>query len=122
MKLTERVCIISTVINMNRIKELRTTRGMKQLELASLLRVNQQTVSKYESEALGIDPNTIRQLCAIFNCTSDYLLCLSDRREPELTPEEIELLAAYHTATQEIRNNVDFMLEPYRQKKETAAG
>ena len=110
------------VMFMNRLKDLREARGMKQLELASLLRVNQQTVSKYESEALGIDPNTIRQLCAIFNCTSDYLLCLSDRREPEISALDAQLLAAYHAATPEIRDIIDHALEPYREKKQAAAG
>lgn len=95
---------------------------MKQLELAALLRVNQQTVSKYESEALGIDTDTIRQLCAIFNCTSDFLLCISDRREPDLTPEEIELLAAYQAADDRAREMVQVALRPFMEKKEAAAG
>jgi transcriptional regulator with XRE-family HTH domain len=107
---------------MNRLKELRLSSEMKQEDLASRLSVKRQTVSRYENGLLDLDTATVARICAIFNCTSDYLLCISDRRDPELTPEEIELLAAYHAASPEIRKNVDFMLEPYRQEKETAAG
>ncbi|MBQ1789717.1 MAG: helix-turn-helix transcriptional regulator, partial [Oscillospiraceae bacterium] len=35
------------VMFMNRLKDLREARGMKQLELASLLRVTRQAVSRY---------------------------------------------------------------------------
>lgn len=107
---------------MNRIKNLRIAAGMKQLELAKALSTTQQTVSRYENETLKLDPDTVRQICAIFNCTSDFLLCLSDRREPDLTPEEISLLAAWHAADDRARELVQVALRPFMEKKETAAG
>ena len=110
------------VMFMNRLKDLREARGMKQLELASLLRVTRQAVSRYEIGDRDMSPDTIARICAIFNCTSDYLLCLSDRREPELTPEEIELLAAYQAADDRARELVQVALRPFMEKKETAAG
>lgn len=95
---------------------------MKQLELAALLRVTRQAISRYETEDREMSPDTIRQLCGIFGCTADYLLGFSARREPEISPEDAQLLAAYHAATPEIRNIVDTALEPYQQKKTAAAG
>ena len=107
---------------MNRLKELRMKRQMKQIELASMLKVTQQTLSRYETGDRDLSPDTIRRLCEIFECTADYLLGLSSQRSPEISPEDGELLAAYHAATPEIRAIIDTALEPYKEKKTTAAG
>lgn len=107
---------------MNRLKELRLSAEMKQEDLASRLSVKRQTVSRYENGLLDLDTATIARICAIFNCTSDFLLCISDRREPDLTPEEIELLAAYQAADDRAREMVQVALRPFMEKKETAAG
>ena len=107
---------------MNRIKDLRTDQGWKQADLAARLGVRQQAVSKYEVGTLDLDTDTIRRLCEIFGCTADYLLGLSSRREPGISPEDAELLAAYHAAPAEIRAIIDTALAPYREKKITAAG
>lgn len=122
MKKQVSICILFTVMTMNRLKELRESRGMKQLELAALLCVEQQTISRYEGGRRDMTTDTIAQVCRIFGCTSDYLLCLSDRREPELTREEIELLAAYHAADDRARELVQVALRPFMAKKEAAAG
>ena len=107
---------------MNRVKALRIEAGMKQLELAKALTTTQQTISKYESETLKLDPGTIAQLCQIFDVTADYLLCMSDRRRPGISEDDAALVSAYHAAPQEIRDIVDQALDRYRQKKEAAAG
>ena len=107
---------------MNRLKDLRNERGMKQLELASLLRVTRQAISRYEIGDRDMSPDTIARICAIFDCTADYLLGLSSRREPEISALDAQLLAAYHAAPQEIRDIVDQALDRYRQKKEAAVG
>lgn len=95
---------------------------MKQLELASLLRVTRQAISRYEIGDRDMSPDTIAQVCRIFGCTADYLLGLSSRREPEISAIDAQLLAAYHAAPQEIRDIVDQALDRYRQKKEAAVG
>lgn len=95
---------------------------MKQLELAALLCVEQQTISRYEGGRRDMTTDTIAQVCRIFDCTADYLLGLSDRREPEISALDAQLLHAYHAATPEIRDIIDHALEPYREKKEPAAG
>ena len=110
------------VISMNRVKELLDEKQMKQLTLAGMLGTSQQTISRYVRGDRDLDTPTIRHLCEIFSCTSDYLLGISSRREPEISAEDAELLAAYHAASPEIRAIVDMALDPYRQKKTAAAG
>lgn len=110
------------VIYMNRIKELRAERKMKQDDLAAALHISRQAVSTYETETRQMDASTIQAFCAIFNCTADYLLGFSSRRSPEISPEDTELLAAYHAAPEEIRDIVDGALARYKGEKITAAG
>jgi len=100
---------------MNRIKELRMTRGMTQKDLAKLLNCAPTAVSKYELEQLGIDSEKINVLCDVFGCTADYLLCRSETPSPALTPEEESLLMAWRKSPDEIRAIVDTALAPYRQ-------
>lgn len=116
--------IISTrvVVVLNRIRELRQDMGWTQANLADRLGVRYQAVSKYEIGALDLDTDTIRRLCEIFGCTSDYLLGISSRRESAVTKPDAELLAAYHAAPAEIRTIVDTALQPYKEKRITAAG
>lgn len=103
---------------MNRVKALRIEAGMKQLELAKALTTTQQTISKYESETLKLDPGTIAQLCQIFDVTADYLLGLSTQRRPQISDDDADLLAAYKRAPDSVRAGIDALLEPYREKKE----
>ena len=111
------------VMTMNRIKELRTESGMKQTELAAMLSVGRTAISTYETEARQLDPPTIRLLCQIFDCSSDYLLGLSTQRRPELSDADAELLAAYRRAPISVRTGIDALLQPYREEnKKTAAG
>lgn len=63
---------------MNRIKELRKLRKMSQGELGKKLEVHQMTISRYESGEIQLPSEAITKLCDIFDCTSDYLLGLSD--------------------------------------------
>ena len=110
---------------MNRIRELRLLYGWKQSDLGQRLGASRSTVSKYENEDRQLDPATICALCDIFGCTADYLLGRSDSPLPVISPEDAELLAAYHALPLAIRQAVDGLLEPYRpqaQEKKPAAG
>lgn len=97
---------------MNRIKELRQTQGYTQGELGSLLNCTGMTISRYETGKNEPDNTTIARLCDIFNCTSDYLLGLSNeptaqlprgeelkselqRMIDELSPEDEALVKAF---------------------------
>ena len=100
---------------MNRVKDLRISRGMKQEDLARELNVARTAISKYERGELDLSSATIHRLCEIFGCTSDYLLGRSPVPSPELDPQEEAILLAWRRATPEIRAIVETALAPYRE-------
>ena len=64
----------------NKIKELRTEKGLTQSELAIKLQTSQRNISKYELELLDLNTELIIKICKFFEVSADYLLGL----EPEL--------------------------------------
>lgn len=100
---------------MNRIRELRNSRKMKQSDLASLLNCSPTTISNYESEYRGLDVDTIDRLCDIFDCSADYLLGRSPLKAMNLTPEEELLILAHRRADARAKEMVRLALEPFSQ-------
>ena len=100
---------------MNRIKELRESRGWTQKRLAKETHCTDMTISRYESNDRGISSETICRLCDIFGCTADYLLGRSALAETGLAPEEEILLLAYRRADERARGLVDLALQPFKQ-------
>lgn len=123
MKTRLNFCIISTVVFMNRIRDLRIESGLKQEDLAGQLSVRRQTISRYETGTLDLDTDTIRRLCEIFGVTADYLLGFSTQRRPEISDADAAVVAAYHAAPESVRAGIDALLQPYMPaEKENAAG
>lgn len=58
----------------DRIQYLRKARGMSQEELADIIGVSRQAVSKWESEQSTPDPEKIIILSEVFEVTTDYIL------------------------------------------------
>lgn len=58
----------------DRIKELRTNKGLTQLELADKLGFTSQTISNWESGIREPDIDALSQLANLFNVSLDYLL------------------------------------------------
>lgn len=106
---------------MNRIKELRTSNGWRQQDLAARLNTNQQTVGRYETGTRGLDVETILKLCEIFRCSADYLLGRSDLPSPELSEEETELVLAFRRADDRSREIVRLTLGPFTARATSAA-
>jgi repressor LexA len=59
---------------MNRLKELRTKRGLKQTELAKVLNITQGALSGWENERYSIGNNELRNIADFFGVSTDYLL------------------------------------------------
>ncbi|MEG0900365.1 MAG: XRE family transcriptional regulator [Oscillospiraceae bacterium] len=59
---------------MNRIKELRQTKGWNQSDLGEKLQVQKSAVSKYETGKIPLTDETITKLSKIFEVSADYLL------------------------------------------------
>lgn len=73
---------------MNRIRELRERDSITQARLGAMLSVKDAAISKYESENVPLTADTIRQLCRIFNVSSDYLLGINNTESPYGPPLE----------------------------------
>lgn len=93
-----------------RIRWLRTSRGMEQEELASKIGVTRKTINVYEGEKnkKGIPTDIIKEIANVFNVTTDYLLGLTDLESTDitykkihkvigLTDEAISILQEYNT-------------------------
>ena len=63
---------------MNRVRELREANRYSQNEIGRLIGCTSVTVSRYELGQRKIPDSVVARLCEIFDCTSDYLLGLSD--------------------------------------------
>ena len=59
---------------MNRIKQLRNAREMKQADLAMQLKVGQNTISNWENGKTEPDSASLQKMSTIFDCTIDYIL------------------------------------------------
>lgn len=92
---------------MNRIRELRIARHMKQKELAEILNVAQNSISNYEKEVRALDPGLINRLCEIFDCSADYLLCRSNRKKEKPAGQPDELTLDVSDLTPENRQRVE---------------
>ena len=106
---------------MNRIKDLRLVRGMSQADLGAVLGCHGTTVSKLELEQRQLDPATIHALCDSFGCTSDYLLCRSDIKKPELTDDEFRLVEAFRAADPDLQDLIRRNLKMEKTEKKKAA-
>ena len=57
------------------MQHLRATRNMTQEQLAMLLGVSRQSVSKWEAERAYPEMDKLLRMCALFECTLDELVC-----------------------------------------------
>ena len=65
-----------------RIRDLREDKDMNQTEMAKLLGISQTGYSKYETGENDIPSATLIKLAKFHNTSVDYLLGLTDIREP----------------------------------------
>ena len=106
---------------MNRIKDLRLEKKLKQSDLADLMAVTRQAISNYELEVNQLDPHSIARLCEIFHVTADYLLGLSSQRTAQISDADAALVDAYHAAPDSIRTAIDALLQPYQEQETSTA-
>lgn len=63
---------------MNRIRELREDRDLRQIDVANSTGIDQKTLSNYETGKTNPDSFAIIKLAEYFNVSTDYLLGISD--------------------------------------------
>ena len=67
---------------MDRLKEIREDRNLKQKEISKLLNVSQVAYSYYEIGKRQIPIDILKKLANIYNVYTDYLLYLTDEKKP----------------------------------------
>ena len=65
-----------------RLRELREDNDLTQKELAKLINVDQRSLSFYEIGKYEPNIKTIIKIAQILNTTTDYLLGVTNKREP----------------------------------------
>jgi len=77
-----------------KLKELRSLKGLTQKELADKLHVSFQTVSKWENGENEPDIATLKELAALFNCSVDYLI--GSENEGLTPPQQMQTVVVQH--------------------------
>jgi transcriptional regulator with XRE-family HTH domain len=72
-----------------KLKKLRTEKGLTQKDLADQLHVTFQTISKWEGDTNEPDIATLKELAKFFGCSFDYLLNDDEVEPKEEKPEPI---------------------------------
>ena len=68
------------------LQHLRATRNMTQEQLAMLLGVSRQSVTKWEAERAYPEMDKLVRMCALFDCTLDELVCGDLTARPTARP------------------------------------
>ena len=64
---------------MNRIRELREDRDLRQIDVSKATNIDQKTLSNYETGRTNPDSWAIIQLAEFFGVTCDYLLGVTEK-------------------------------------------
>lgn len=75
--------------NYNRLRSLRKEKHLKQNYLANLLHVSQRAYSHYENGSRQIPIDILIRLARIYTVSTDYLLGLTDIRQPYPPPDPV---------------------------------
>lgn len=86
------------------LKELRIKHGISQEELADLLNISQQSISKYENGHAFPDINLLIQIADYFKVSIDYLTNHTCKDPLQLTFQESEIIELFRTKSSATKN------------------
>ena len=89
----------------DRIKILRTSYNLNQVQLAEKLKVSKQTVSNWENNNILPSVEMLINIAAFFSVSTDYLLEINDRNYIEVTGLSHEQIAHIQMIIQDILSN-----------------
>ena len=61
-----------------KLKDLRTEKGISQMQLSHLVEITQSAIARYELNITEPKASDIKKFCEFFGVTSDYLLGLEE--------------------------------------------
>ena len=67
---------------MNRLKDLREDKDLRQVDIAKILGMSQTGYSQYETETNDIPTAILKKLAVYYNTSIDYLLCITNEKKP----------------------------------------
>lgn len=86
-------------MNSDRLRQLRQDRGISQEELAEMIGISHRQVWRYEKGETKPFGDTVAEIAAVLNTSTDYLLGLSDDPLPQsnndLSSQEQDVIAAW---------------------------
>lgn len=101
---------------MNRLKEARLNSGLSQKYVSKTIGVAAPTISQWESGIANPTNKNLMKLAELYGVTTDYLLNLDTKKEPEpqVNPKAQALIDKLSTLTPEeiqtLEKTVDFVL------------
>lgn len=104
-----------------RIKQLRNEKGWTQAELAAKLGLKDSAIAKYENGRVeNMKRDIIAKMADLFGCSPVYLMCMEDRHSnsESLSHEEHNIVSAYRTAPEGIKDSVCKLLDVKRDQQE----
>ena len=95
---------------MNRLKELRKEKNLKQIDVASYLEMSQNGYSQYETEITNIPTNILKKIAIYYDTSIDYILCLTNKKN-SYKRSNIITINSDMNRLKEIRENKDLLQE-----------
>lgn len=95
----------------DRLRELRTQRGLSQRNLGDIIGVSHATINMYENGKRNPEVETLETLCDFFNVSMDYMRGKEDLSVRLLDGEEMLIVDAYRQAPENIRKAIRQLLE-----------
>ena len=69
-------------LRIDRLKEVREEKGLKQIDVAKVLNISQVQYSRYETGMRLMPIDKLSKLAEFYNTSIDYLLYKTDERKP----------------------------------------
>lgn len=94
------------VILMNRIRDLREDRDLRQIDVANATGIDQKTLSNYETGKTNPDSYAIIKLCDFFDVSADYLIGRTDEQRAKIEKIEervLEMKKSLETILEELK-------------------
>ena len=87
-----------------RIKALRLSLGLNQVEFAKTLHVTKQSVSNWENENIQPSIDMLTKIAKLYSVSADYLLGLQDVRSIDVTGLSNEQITHLQLLIDDLRN------------------
>lgn len=89
----------------NKLKTLRTAKGLSQSQLAARIRVTKSMISAYENQVRYPSYDVLLKIAMFFAVSVDYLLSVSDRVFMDITDLDDKQIAILSDLIEQFRRN-----------------